>query len=132
MASTHEQRHQRAGDQRQVAANRQELHPVEDVGGDRRRLWPIGTYRTSHTRSRRWTCIRAGRGSPGGGMWISSRARNTRLPNTRRIGCAKLPAVYCVAGLASGNPQSQMAGAPNGVRRPAVNDVRWRARRHRR
>ena len=34
--------------------------------------------------------------SPGGGMSTSSRARNTSVPNTRRIGCAKLPAVYWV------------------------------------
>ena len=39
-----------------------------------------------------------------------SRAWNTSVPNTRRIGCAKLPDAYCVIGRGSGNPQSQ-AGA---------------------
>ena len=36
------------------------------------------------------------------GISAVSRAWNTVVPNTRRIGCAKLIAVYCVAGLASG------------------------------
>src|SRR5436309_1911834 len=40
-------------------------------------------------------------------MSTDSDARNTTAPNTRRIGWAKLSAVYCVAGLASGKPQSQ-------------------------
>jgi hypothetical protein len=35
-------------------------------------------------------------------MKLASRARNTMVPNTRRIGWAKLIAEYCVAGLASG------------------------------
>src|SRR5258708_39513803 len=69
----------------------------------------MGAYKASHKRSCRRTCSRAGRGSPGGGMSISSRARNTAVPNTRRIGCAKLPAVYWVTGVASGKPQSQGA-----------------------
>jgi hypothetical protein len=53
-------------------------------------------------------------------MCTSSRARNTTVPNTRRMGCVKLPAVYCVAGLASGNPQSHGAD-----RRVAADAQRW-------
>ena len=60
------------------------------------------------------------RAEPGGGMWTSSVARNTTLPNTRRIGCEKLPAVYCVAGLASGKPQSQASDL-----RTAADAQRW-------
>ena len=41
-------------------------------------------------------------------MVTSVRARNSNVPNTRRIGSAKLPAEYCRAGLASGKPQSQI------------------------
>ena len=36
--------------------------------------------------------------------------RNTTVPNTRRIGWAKLAAVYWLAGVGSGKPQSH-AGA---------------------
>ena len=49
-----------------------------------------------------------------------SRAWNTTVPNTRRIGWAKLSAVYCVAGLGSGKPQSQA-----GPRRTAREAKRW-------
>ena len=48
------------------------------------------------------TMRRAGRVSPGGGMSTRSEALNTTSPNTRRMGWAKLSAVYWVAGLASG------------------------------
>ena len=58
--------------------------------------------------------------SPGGGISTCSRARKTSVPKTRRIGCAKLPAVYCVAGLGSGKPQSQA-----GARRSAREARRW-------
>ena len=50
---------------------------------------------------------RAARIEPGGGISTESCARNTTVPNTRRIGWAKDEAVYCVAGLKSGKPQSQ-------------------------
>ena len=53
-------------------------------------------------RSRRMTVRRAGRLSPGPGMSTRSEALNTTSPNTRRIGWAKLSAVYWVAGSASG------------------------------
>jgi hypothetical protein len=49
----------------------------------------------------------------------SSRASNSEL-KTRRIGWAKPPAVYCVAGLGSGKPQSQA-----GPRRTAREAKRW-------
>ena len=55
-------------------------------------------------------------------MCTSSLARNTTVPNTRRIGCEKLPAVYCVAGLGSGKPQSQA-----GARRVRAEARRWMA-----
>ena len=58
----------------------------------------------------------------GGGISPISRARKTRLPNTRRIGCAKLPAVYCVAGSALGKPQSH-----GSERRTACDASRWMA-----
>ena len=54
-------------------------------------------------------------------MSTSSRARNASVPNTRRIGWAKLPAVYWVRGLGSGKPQSQ-AGARRTARGEAVDD----------
>src|SRR6476620_11895882 len=53
-------------------------------------------------------------------MSTRSDARNTTAPHTRRIGWAKLSAVYCVAGLGSGNPQSQA-----GPRRTARDANRW-------
>jgi hypothetical protein len=40
--------------------------------------------------------------SPGGGISIRSRAWKTSVPNTRRIGWAKLEADYCVRGEGSG------------------------------
>ena len=43
-----------------------------------------------------------GPASPGGGMSTCSLARKTSVPNTRRIGWAKLDAVYCVSGYGSG------------------------------
>src|ERR1700683_4419723 len=64
--------------------------------------------------------MRAGDMSPGGGIVTVSPAPNTRAPNTRRIGCAKLSAVYCVAGRGSGNPQAQA-----GARRSACEANRW-------
>ena len=82
----------------------------------------IGAYPNSQIRSRSRTVIRAGSRLPGGGISTVSVARKTSVPNTRRIGCAKLPAVYCVAGLASGNPQSQA-----GARRTAREARRWMA-----
>ena len=42
------------------------------------------------------------------------------VPNTRRIGCAKLPALYWVIGLGSGKPQSH-----GGARRTACEAKRW-------
>src|SRR5271165_2133978 len=53
---------------------------------------------------------------------MSTRSRTTKAtePNTRRIGCAKLSAEYCVAGLASGKPQSHA-----GARRRALEARRW-------
>ena len=65
---------------------------------------------------------RGPRASPGGGISTRSRARNTTSPNTRRIGCAKLSAVYCVCGLESGKPQSQAGRTAHGVRSKTVND----------
>src|SRR5690348_14413383 len=53
-------------------------------------------------------------------MWTCSRARKTTVPKTRRIGWAKLPAVYCRKGLALGVPQSQA-----GPRRNAFDAKRW-------
>ena len=55
-------------------------------------------------------------------MWTRSLARNTAPPKTRRMGCAKLSAVYCVIGLASGKPQSQA-----GARRSRFDAMRWTA-----
>ena len=49
--------------------------------------------------------------------------RKTIVPKTRRIGWAKLPAVYWVAGLGSGKPQSQA-----GARRTAREAKRWMAK----
>ena len=69
----------------------------------------VGMYSVSHGTSRSCTWKRAAPTLPGGGMWTSSRARNTTVPNTLRIGCEKLPAVYCVTGVASGKPQSHGA-----------------------
>ena len=60
-------------------------------------------------------------------MSTSSRARNTTVPNTRRIGWAKLPAVYWVAGLGSGKPQSQARRAAQRARGEAVDDHRAEA-----
>ena len=54
-----------------------------------------------------------------------SRAPKTTVPNTRRIGWAKLPAVYCVRGLGSGKPQSQAGAAAHRVARPK----RWMTQR---
>ena len=51
---------------------------------------------------------------------MRSRTTNATAPNTRRIGCAKLSAEYCVAGLASGAPQSH-----GGARRNASEAKRW-------
>ena len=51
--------------------------------------------------------MRAGAMSPGGGIVTVSRARNTRVPNTRRIGWAKLAPEYCAAGVESEKPQPQ-------------------------
>src|SRR5258708_656065 len=69
----------------------------------------MGEYRTSQSTSCNRTRNCAARVSPGAGTSTSSRARNTTVPNTFRIGCEKLPAVYGVAGLASGKPQPQGA-----------------------
>ena len=80
----------------------------------------VGAYSRSQGTSRSDTFRRAARPSPGGGICTSSRARNTTLPKTRRIGCEKLPAVYCVAGLGSGKPQSQAS-----ERRTAAEAKRW-------
>ena len=44
-------------------------------------------------------------------------------PNTRRIGCAKLSAVYCVAGLASGKPQSHARRPTQSVGSEAMDDA---------
>src|SRR5258708_35395217 len=63
---------------------------------------------------------RAGLISPGGGISTWSRAWNTSVPNTRRIGCAKLPAEYCAAGVGSEKPQPQA-----GARRSAREAKRW-------
>ena len=95
MTSAHEH-------QAEELADGQELQTIEPVGGnadagDDRRIERI----PDRDRAAR-PSSRAGRMSPGGGMSTCSRARNTIVPNTRRIGCAKLLAVYCVAGLASG------------------------------
>ena len=51
---------------------------------------------------------------------MRSRTTNATAPNTRRIGWAKLSAEYCVAGLASGTPQSH-----GGARRKASEAKRW-------
>jgi len=82
-------------------ADGEELQAVEDSGAivddtaDRRVEYvPIGSCKL--------TSSRAGRMSPGGGISTCSLARNTSVPNTRRIGWAKLDAVYCVAMLGSG------------------------------
>src|SRR5690242_2658058 len=66
------------------------------------------------------TWKRPARIAPGSGMSICSLTRNTEAPNTRRIGIAKLELVYCAAGDASGNPQSQI-----GLRRVARVANRW-------
>ena len=54
----------------------------------------MGAYNVSHTGSLIDFSIRAGAVSPGSGIVTVSCARNTTVPNTRRIGWAKLPAVY--------------------------------------
>src|SRR5919198_3100933 len=71
-----------------------------------------GRYSVSHKRSRSSTWRRALCNAPGAGICTSSCARNTTVPKTRRIGCEKLPAVYWVAGLGSGKPQTQAGGGP--------------------
>ena len=74
----------------------QELQVIEPVRGEidaARRP----ARRACPRRDRAWSTVsRAGRMSPGGGISTCSRARNTTLPNTRRIGWAKLSALYWV------------------------------------
>ena len=53
-------------------------------------------------------------------MSTCSRARKTSVPNTRRIGWAKLPAVYCVAGLGIGKAAIPGRRAAHGARGEAV------------
>ena len=53
-------------------------------------------------------------------MSTRSCTSNTAVPNTRRIGIAKLALAYWVCGASSGNPQSQMA-----LRRVALVAKRW-------
>ena len=77
---------------------------------------------SSHTRSRTVTAWPAGRLSPGSGMSTRSVACSTEVANTRRIGWAKLPAEYCVNGLAFGKPQSH-----GGARRTLLEASRWMA-----
>src|SRR3546814_1439537 len=48
----------------------------------------------SQMRSRTTTVRRAASRLPGGGIATCSRAWKTNVPKTRRMGCAKLPAVY--------------------------------------
>ena len=105
----HQEHHDRAENQGQVGANGPGLHLVEAVGGKAHDA--ARPAHTSHPRPGRAYArgIVQARVCPGGGMWTSSRAWNAKLPNTRRIGWAKLPAVYWVIGLASGNPQSHAA-----------------------
>src|SRR5271156_4720670 len=62
----------------------------------------------------------AGRLSPGAGISTVSLDRNTTVANTLRIGWAKLTAVYWLAGVGSGKPQSHA-----GARRTAGDAKRW-------
>src|SRR5258708_732448 len=68
---------------------------------------------------------RAGAISPGAGIAPPARAPSSDAPTTRRIGWAKLLAVYWVIGLGSGAPQSQA-----GARRTAWEANRWMAIAH--
>ena len=82
-------------------ADGQELQTIEPVGGnadaDRdRRVERVPDWIVQFTTSRAGTCRRAA------ACRRVSRAPNTTVPNTRRIGWAKLMAVYCVAGLGIG------------------------------
>src|SRR5258708_13961197 len=63
---------------------------------------------------------RAGLISPGGGMAAWARAWNRRVAETGGIGCGKLPAEYCAAGVGSEKPQPQA-----GARRSAREAKRW-------
>src|SRR5258708_32007665 len=74
-----------------------------------------------------WTTpvSRAGAISAGAGISTLSGAPSSDAPNTRRIGWAKLPAVYWVIGLGSGAPQSQA-----GARRTVWEANRWVAIAH--
>src|SRR5690242_5324382 len=80
----------------------------------------IGAYSASQIKSCMTTVSRAAFAEPGGGISPSSRAANTTLPKTRRIGWEKLEAVYWIAGFGSGKPQSQA-----GARRRRSDARRW-------
>ncbi len=85
-----------------ILADGQELQAIETIGGKADAGGERRVERVPDQIVQMSTVSRAGRVSPGGGISTCSRARNTTVPKTRRIGCAKLMAVYCVAGLASG------------------------------
>ena len=91
------------------------------VGDASRRRRRSARSSASQIGSRMCFSMRAGAMSPGGGIVTVSRAANSAVPNTRRIGWAKLAAVYCVCRASdreSRNPRPAR-GAPRARRSDA-------------
>ncbi len=102
--------------QRQIAANGEELQPVELVRRGRRPRAPAGRRRSAR-RDRTpctWKCAGARLAADAACRRVSC-TWNTVVPNTRRIGMAKLELVYCVR-----RRDQRIAAVPDGAaaRRP--------------